>query len=121
MNRYPKGDAIEEYDVANPLQLKRTFVPHVLGEVAAGSIFGGAAYVHAGKDIVFTAASGGFEYDYNVYQLSAATGGDIVALTHGKGILDSFSVDGDGTIHYARGGDHHRLDPQTRAESDEDY
>ena len=121
LSRYPIGSVIEEYDIDKPLQIKATYQPHVTGEVSSGSIFGGAAYVHDGLDIVFTAATGGFEFDYNVYQFSAVTGGDIVALTHGQGMLESFNVDRDGSIHFMRDGHGYRLDPQTRAMSDDDF
>ncbi len=49
------------------------------------------------------------------------TGGNIVVLTHGKGMIQSFNVDRDGTIHFTRDGNGYRLDPQTRALSDEDF
>jgi hypothetical protein len=119
--RYPIGSVLEEYDIDKPLQIKATYQPHVIGEVSSGSIFGGAAYVHDGLDIVFTAATGGFEFDYNVYQVSAVTGGEIVALTHGKGMIESFNVDRDGSIHFIRDGHGYRVDPKSRAQSNDDY
>ncbi|MBK5187373.1 MAG: hypothetical protein JJD97_03960 [Gemmatimonadaceae bacterium] len=121
LSRYPIGSVIEEYDVDSPLRIKATFQPHVPGEVSGGATFGQAAYVHDGMDIVFTAATGGFEYDYNVFQVSAVTGDHIVALTHGHGMLETMSVDRDGTIYFTREGHRYRLDAQTRALSDEAF
>lgn len=115
LSRYPIGSVIEEYDVDQPLRIKATFQPHVAGETSSGAIFGGAAYVHDGMDIVFTAASGGFEFDYNVYQISAVTGSHLLALTHGQGAINAMTVDRDGTIFFVRDGHSFALDPNTRA------
>jgi hypothetical protein len=119
--RYPAGAMIEEYDIATPLQIKRTFQPHVTGEPPAGAVFGEAAYAHGGLDIVFTAASEGAMFDYNVYQVSDVTGANLVALTNGKGMLESFAADRDGTIFFVRDGQRYKLDPGTRAMSKEAF
>ncbi|HEY2895649.1 MAG TPA: hypothetical protein VGJ12_00820 [Gemmatimonadaceae bacterium] len=119
--RYPAGSMIEEYDVAAPLQVKKTFQPHVPHEVSSGAIFGSAAYAHDGVGIVFLAASGGGTFDYNVYQVSDVTGSNLVALTNGTGMAESLNVDRDGTIFFVRDGQRYKLDPKTRAMSKERF
>jgi predicted regulator of Ras-like GTPase activity (Roadblock/LC7/MglB family) len=113
--RYPMGSVIEEYEVDSPLRIHASYQPHVSGEVSSGPQFGEAAYVHDGQDIVFTAASGGFEYDYNVYQISVMDDKHPLALTHDKGVINAFAVDPDGTIFISRDGHSYLLDPKTRA------
>ncbi|HLB09694.1 MAG TPA: WD40 repeat domain-containing protein [Gemmatimonadaceae bacterium] len=121
VNRYPKGSVLEEYDVDKPQHVRATFQPHVKGEVSNGPIFGEAAYARNGQDLVFIAATGGFDFNYNIYELSATTGGDIVQLTQGEGIIESFAVDRDGTVFFRRAGHDYRIDPQTHAVSKEAF
>jgi hypothetical protein len=114
---YPIGSLIEEFDVATPLQIKRIFQPHVPGEPSTGAEFGPAAYIHDGMDIVFTAATEGKNgvFDYNVYQMSDVTGGDLVVLTQHSGMIDDLVVGQDGTIFVSSEGKRYALDPQTHA------
>ncbi len=113
---YPIGDLIEEFEIASPLKIKRIFQPHVPGEPSGGPAFGQAAYTKDGMGIVFTAASQekGRNFDYNIYQMSAITGGDLVQLTHLAGMIDGMSVGADGTVVFSNGGQLYALDPNTR-------
>jgi hypothetical protein len=114
---YPIGSLIEEFDVAKPLQIKRIFQPHVPSEPATGASFGQAAYVHNGMDIVFTAATEGKggTFDYNVYQMSDVTGGELVILTQHSGMIDDLVVGDGGTIFISDAGKRYSLDPKTHA------
>lgn len=113
---YPIGDLIEEFEIAKPLQIWRIFQPHVPSEPSTEAVFGEAAYTNDGMGIVFTAATEGKDgnFDYNVYQMSDVTGGDLVQLTHRSGMIDEMSVGRDGTIFFSGGGQRYSLDPQTR-------
>jgi hypothetical protein len=121
VNRYPKGSVLEEYDVDKPQHVRATYQPHVKGEVSNGPIFGEAAYARNGQDLVFVAATGGFDFNYNIYQVSATSGGDILQLTQGEGIIESFAVDRDGTVFFRRSGHGYRIDPLTHAVSKEAF
>jgi hypothetical protein len=111
---YPIGALLEEFDIAKPLQMKRIFQPHVSGEPAGGAEFGFAAYTHDGLNIVFTAAtdSKGGNFDYNLYQMSDVTGGDIVTLARHSGSIDSLEVTSDGGIVISSEGKRYELDAQ---------
>ena len=113
---YPIGDLIEEFEIAKPLQIGRIFQPHVPSEPSTEVVFGEAAYTNDGMGIVFTAATEGKDgnFDYNVYQMSAVTGGHLVQLTHRSGMIDEMSVGRDGTIFFSGGGRRYSLDPHTR-------
>ncbi|HEY0307235.1 MAG TPA: hypothetical protein VGB94_03685 [Acidobacteriaceae bacterium] len=115
---YPIGSLIEEFDLATPLRVKRIFQPHVPNEPSMGASFGQAAYTPSGMEIVFTAATEGKDgmYDYNVYQMSNVTGGDLVQLTHHTGMIDQLSVARDGTIFFSGSGKRYSLDSHTHAE-----
>jgi dipeptidyl aminopeptidase/acylaminoacyl peptidase len=117
--RYPIGAVIEEYAIAAPEKIRMTYQPHVPGEPSMGPQFGQAAFLSDGLEIVFTAATEGGMYDYNVYEMSGVTGGTLVALTHGKGMLESLTVDRDDAIFFVRDGHHFKLDPKTHAMSEE--
>lgn len=125
---YPIGDLLEEFEIAKPLRNKGIFQPHVSGAPRALSdqpeaIYGEAAYTNDSLDIVFTAASEGKSgnFDYNVYRISAVTGGDLVALTHDTGLIDDMHLDRDGMIVIRRGKHFTLLDPYTRAQKQEKY
>lgn len=118
--RYPIGSVIEEYDIAAPQQIRKTFQPHVKGEPSQ-PVFGAAAYLHDGLDIVFTAASEGEMFDYNVYELNGVTGKQMGALSQGKGMLESVQVDRDDAIFFVRDGHRFKLDPKTHAMSEESF
>ena len=112
---YPIGSLIEEFDISKPLQTGRIFQPHVPSEPSSGAIFGQAAYIGDGMQIVFTAATegkGGM-FDYNVYQMSGVTGGELVKLTQHSGMIDDMTVGNDGTIYISAGGRRYSVD--TRA------
>jgi hypothetical protein len=113
---YPIGDLLEEFEIAKPLKIKRIFQPHVPSQPPAGAVFGEAAYTNDGMGIVFNAATQGQNgtFDYNVYQMSDVTGGDLVQLTHRSGMIDQMNVSRDGTIFFSSGGQHYSIDPQTR-------
>jgi len=119
VGRYPIGAVIEEYDVIAPEKIRKTYQPHVTGEPSMGAQFGQAAYLNDGLGIVFTAATAGDMYDYNVYEMSGVTGANLVALTHGKGMLESLTVDRDDAIFFVRDGHHFKLDPKTHTMSEE--
>jgi hypothetical protein len=92
---YPIGELIEEFDIASPQRIKRIFQPIVTGSPSSGAAYGKAAYI--GMNIVFEAASepaGGGNFDYNLYQMSGITGGEIVQLTHHQGMIADMSVEG---------------------------
>lgn len=113
---YPIGDLIEGFEIANPLEIKFIYQPHVPTEPSTGAAFGDAAYIHDGTDIVFTAATeppGGGNFDYNVYQMSAVTGSEITLLSKHSGMIDSLSVGPRDTISVSANGMNYTLDPQT--------
>ena len=111
---YPIGDLIEGFEIANPLQIKFIYQPHVPSEPSGGVAFGEAAYTGDGMGIVFTAATEhpGANFDYNVYQMSAVTGGEITLLSRHSGMIDGLNVGPDGTIFIAADGKRYILDPQ---------
>jgi hypothetical protein len=108
---YPVGWMIEEFEVENPLRIRKMFQPHVPSEPKLGATFGQAAYIHDGMDIVFTAATQlqGDTYDYNVYQMSDVTGGELVQLTHRSGMIDEMTSNRDGTIVFSASGKRYTL------------
>jgi hypothetical protein len=91
---YPIGDLFEEFDIASPDRIKKIFQPVVHGSPSIGVAYGRAAYV--GMNIVFEAASEptkGGNFDYNLYEMSGATGGNLVQLTHHHGLIDDLSIE----------------------------
>jgi len=115
---YPIGDLIEGFDINNPAQIKFIYQPHVPSEPQTGAAFGGAAYIHDGMDIVFTAASeplAGGNFDYNVYQMSAVTGGEIKLLAQHSGVIDTLDVGPGNSIFVTAGGTRYTLNTQTKA------
>jgi hypothetical protein len=90
---YPIGDLFEEFEVASSERTKKIFQPVVPGSPSSGVAYGRAAYV--GMNIVFEAASqpaNGGNFDYNLYEMSAVTGGNIVQLTTHQGLIDDLWV-----------------------------
>ena len=85
-------------------------------EPSGGPEFGEAAYVHDGMDIVFTAATAGQSgnFDYNVYQMSDVTGGELKMLTHRSGMIDAMSVGRDGLVSFTADGKRYRLDSESK-------
>jgi hypothetical protein len=114
---YPIGSLIEEFDIANPLQIKKIFQPHVPSEPSSGASFGQAGYTPDGMEVVFTAATegNGGMFDYNVYKMSDVTGGGVVELTHRTGMIDQMNVNRVGTIFFSADGQRYSLDPRTRS------
>jgi hypothetical protein len=103
---YPIGSLIEEFEVAHPDRIKKIFQPRVLLSPSIGPSYGEAAFIHDGMDIVFTAATegAGGNYDYNVYQMSDVTGGEIMPLSKHTGPINSLVVEaGDHAYFYADG------------------
>jgi hypothetical protein len=118
---YPIGALIEEFDLASPLAIKKIFQPHVPSEPREQPAFGPAAYTPDGMGIIFTAATegqGGM-YDYNIYEMSDVTGGELAQLTHRSGMIDRLSVAADGTILFSTGSARYTFDPQSKAVSPE--
>lgn len=112
---YPIGDLIEGFDVADPLQIKFIYQPHVPSEPSTGAAFGEAAYINNGMDIVFTAATEpptGGNFDYSIYKMSAITGGEITILYRHSGMIDNLKVGRDGTIFVSADGKRYVLDQQ---------
>jgi hypothetical protein len=112
---YPIGSLIEEFDLADPLAIKKIFQPHVPSEPSGSPEFGPAAYTPDGMGIIFTAATegqGGM-FDYNIYQMSDVTGGELTQLTHRSGMIDRLTVAPDGTILFSAGSMRYSLDPHT--------
>ena len=107
--------------VDKPQHVRATYQPHVKGEVSNGPIFGDAAFARNGQDLVFIVATGGFDFNYNSYEVSTTNGGDILQLTQGEGIIESFAVDRDGTVVFLRNGHGYSIDPQTHAVSEEAF
>ncbi|HEY6414440.1 MAG TPA: hypothetical protein VIX42_12190 [Edaphobacter sp.] len=114
---YPIGSLIEEFEIANPLEIHKIFQPHVTSEPSTGASFGHAAYVHNGMDIVFTAATEGTGgmFDYNVYQMSDVTGGALIMLAKHTGMIDSLAATVDGTIYVTANNKRMVLDSQTKS------
>jgi hypothetical protein len=113
---YPIGSLIEEFEISNPLEIHKIFQPHVPSEPSTGASIGNAVFVHNGMDIVFTAAtegSGGM-FNYNVYQMSDVTGGDLVMLATHTGVIDSLTVSPDGTIYITAKGERMMLNSQRK-------
>lgn len=113
---YPIGSLLEEYEIAKPLRVKSIYQPHVPGAPSFGPAFGDVAYAQGGMEILFTAATEGKNgnYDYNVYKMSAVTGGDIAELSHHSGMIDRMIVDEhDGEITVLADGHAFSLDPQS--------
>ena len=112
---YPIGDLIEGFAVSDPLQIKFIYQPHVPSEPSTGPAYGQAAYIHDGMDIIFTAATeptGGGNFDYSIYQMSAVTGGEITVLNRHSGMIDNLEVGRDGTIFVSADGKRYILDSQ---------
>jgi len=114
---YPIGSLIEEFEIANPLEIQKIFQPHVPAEPSTGASFGQAVFVHNGMDIVFTAATEGARgmFDYNVYQMSDVTGAELVMLAKHSGAIDSLAATRDGTIYMTAKGKSAVLDSQTKS------
>lgn len=113
---YPIGSLIEEFEIANPLEIHKIFQPHVPSEPSTGASFGQAVYVHNGMDIAFTAATAGAGgmFDYNIYQMSDVTGGELVMLAKHDGVIDSLTTMADGTIQIMAKNKRMVLDSQTK-------
>ena len=114
---YPIGSLFEEFDLAHPLQIKRIFQPHVPLQPSTGPEFGSAAYIHDGMDIVFAAATEGKSdsFDYNVYQMSDVTGGELIELAPHTGAIDGLTVLGNGQIVITSEGKRFVVDEKTRS------
>ena len=114
---YPIGSLIEEFEIANPLEIHKIFQPHVPSEPSSGASFGQAVSVHNGMDIVFTAATegAGGMFDYNVYQMSDVTGSELVMLSKHVGGIDSLAATTNGTIYITAKGKRMVLDSQTKS------
>jgi hypothetical protein len=91
---YPIGDLIEELEIASRDRIKKIFQPLVPNSPSTGVAYGKAAYV--GMNIVFEAASmpaDGGNFDYNLYEMSGVTGGNVTQLTKHQGLIDDISVE----------------------------
>jgi hypothetical protein len=114
---YPIGALIEEFYLGAPGRDK-IFQPHVPGEPSVvGPAFGGAYFIHNGRDILFLAATNmnGGNFDYNVYSMSDVTGSEIKQLTRLKGMTkDLRAIPGDKAL-FENGGVIYLLDINTQA------
>jgi hypothetical protein len=65
--------------------------------------------------IAFTAATEGKNgmFDYNVYEMSDITGGQIVTLAQHSGMIDDLKVENDGVILISADGKRYLVDSQT--------
>lgn len=93
-SRYPVGDLLEAYSVGDFHSAHLVYQPHVRHEPSGGAIIYKAVFMPDGQQIAFLAAtdSGTGTFNYNLYEMSAFTGGELRQVTSLTGEVDSLTV-----------------------------